>query len=142
MAGEHILIIDDDPDVREALKLILEPAGYRLTSCATGPEGRVAVREVNPDVIMLDIMLATVSEGLHVSYEFKKDEAVANIPIIMISSISETVGIDYEKEVGSDYVPAEFFLSKPLDAKRVLETVSQALADARTSGGRPVPDGD
>lgn len=128
MAGEHIIVIDDDPDVREALTLMLEPAGYRLTCCSTGPEGTTAIRADLPDLILLDIMLASPSEGFHLAYELKKDEALSRIPIIMISAIGQTMGMDYAKELGSDYVPAEKFLDKPLNAETVLEAVKEALA--------------
>ncbi len=134
MAGEHIVIIDDDPDVREALTLMLEPAGYRLTCCSTGPEGTDAIRNDPPDLILLDIMLASPSEGFHLAYELKKDEALSGIPIIMISAIGQTMGMDYAKELGSEYVPAEKFLDKPLKADVVLGAVSEALAK-RPGGG-------
>ena len=58
MPGERLVIIDDDPDVCEALTLILEPAGYAPTCCATGPEGIATIRDNPPDLILLDIMLA------------------------------------------------------------------------------------
>ena len=128
MAGEHIVIIDDDPDVREALTLILEPAGYTLTCCSTGPEGLAAIRANPPDLVLLDIMLASPSEGFHLAYELRRDEAYCNIPIIMISSIGETMGVDYAKELGSDYVPVEKFLDKPLKAQTILAAVKETLA--------------
>ncbi|MGD2109986.1 MAG: response regulator [Phycisphaerae bacterium] len=127
MAGEHIVIIDDDPDLREALKLILEPAGYRLTCCATGSDGLATVRDQHPDLVLLDIMLASPSEGFHLAYELKKDDATKDIPIIMISAIGKTMGIDYAKELGSEYVPAEQFLDKPLKAAVVLDAIKAAL---------------
>lgn len=133
MSGTHVLVIDDDPDVREALRLILEPHGYRMTLCATGPQGREAAAKETPDVILLDIMLATVSEGFHVAYELKKNERLADVPIIMISSIGETMGMDYARELGSDYMPAEVFLSKPLDAARVLKEVEKAIGKAHSA---------
>jgi len=127
MAGEHIVIIDDDPDLREALTLMLKPAGYRLTGCATGPDGLEAVQAERPDLILLDIMLASPSEGFHLAYELKKDESLKDIPIIMISAIGQTMGMDYAKELGSEYVPAEKFLNKPLKAETVLDAVKEAL---------------
>jgi CheY-like chemotaxis protein len=136
MAGKHILVVDDDADVREALRLILEPKGYRLTFCATGPLAQEAIKKEPPDLILLDIMLATVSEGLHIAYSLKKDEALSRIPIIMISSIGQAVGLDYAKEVGTDYVPAECFLNKPLEANSVIRAVEQALVNARKLGDR------
>ena len=82
MPGKHILIIDDDQDVHEALKLILQPAGYRLTSRSTGPEGMEAVRADPPDLILLDIMLSSPSEGFHLAYELKRDDELARIPML------------------------------------------------------------
>jgi DNA-binding response OmpR family regulator len=135
MAGKRIVIIDDDPDVREALTMILEPAGYELTCCATGPEGLATIQNDPPDLIMLDIMLASPSEGFHLAYELRRDEASCNVPIIMISSIGQTMGMDYAKELGTEYVPAEKFLDKPLTAEVVLNAVKETLGKAPRSGG-------
>ena len=134
MAGERIVIIDDDPDVREALTMILEPAGYKLSSFATGPEGLAHIQSDPPDLILLDIMLASPSEGFHLAYELRRDEASCHIPIIMISSIGQTMGMDYAKELGTDYVPAEKFLDKPLTAEVVLSAVKETLG--KSSGFR------
>jgi CheY-like chemotaxis protein len=128
MAGKHVLVIDDDRDVREALRLILEPRGYELTLCATGPEGRDAAAGRPPDVILLDIMLSTVSEGFHVAYDFRRDQRLGQVPIIMISSIGETMGMDFAKELGSEYLPADTFLSKPLQAATVIAAIEKVLA--------------
>ena len=131
MAQERILVIDDDPDVGEALRLMLEPAGYRLSVCATGSAGMAALRADPPDLILLDIMLASPSEGFHIAYNVRQDERFAGIPIIMISSISETMGMDFERELGTDYLPVERFLSKPLQAAAVLAAVKDTLAKVR-----------
>ncbi|MBI4717973.1 MAG: response regulator [Planctomycetes bacterium] len=128
MPGEHILVIDDDPDMREALRLILEPAGYRLSACATGPEGLSAIRKEPPDLLLLDVMLASPSEGFHLAYELKNDEVLQRIPIIMISAIGQRMGMDFARELGSDYLPVERFLDKPLKADVVLTAVRQTLA--------------
>jgi two-component system alkaline phosphatase synthesis response regulator PhoP len=130
--AKNILVIDDDPDVQEALKLILEPAGYVATVCSTGQEGLDAVKTNPPDAILLDIMLSSPSEGFHLAYELRRDEGMARIPIIMISSIGETMGMDFAKDLGSEYVPAEKFLEKPLKAATVLDAVREVLGE--TSG--------
>ena len=135
MTGKRIVIIDDDPDVREALTMILEPAGYELTCCATGPEGLATIQSDPPDLILLDIMLASPSEGFHLAYELRRDEVSCNVPIIMISSIGQTMGMDYAKELGTEYVPAEKFLDKPLTAEVVLNAVKETLGKAPRSGG-------
>ncbi len=125
--GKHIVLIDDDPDMHEAIKMILEPQGFRITCCFTGPEGLETVRQSPPDLILLDIMLSSPSEGFHLSYEMKQDDALAKIPIIMISAIGDTMGMDFAKELGSEYVQAEMFIEKPLDAAKLREAVANVL---------------
>jgi CheY-like chemotaxis protein len=127
MAGEQIVIIDDDPDICEALSMILGPAGYRLTCCATGPQGLATIAAQPPDLILLDIMLSSPSEGLQVARELRQREASRRIPIIMISAYRATLGTDYAKEFGGDYTPPERFLDKPLMAETLLRAVAETL---------------
>ncbi|MBU0637285.1 MAG: response regulator [Planctomycetes bacterium] len=126
--GKRILLIDDDPDMHDAVRLILEPAGYQVTCCLTGPAGLEALRRSKPDLLLLDIMLASPSEGFHLAYEVKQDELLKDVPIIMISSIGQTMGMDFGKELGSDYVQADLFLEKPLDAKALRAAVEKVLS--------------
>ncbi len=130
MPKPYVLVIDDDPDLREALRLMLEPAGYDVALCATGPIGMEAIQRRPPDLIILDIMLASPSEGFHLAYQLKRDEALKHIPVIMISAIGEKMGINYARELGSDYVPADRFLDKPLKAETLLAAVRDTLAGA------------
>jgi DNA-binding response OmpR family regulator len=127
--GKHILLIEDDPNMHDAVKMILEPEGYRVTCCSTGPEGLETLRRERPDLLLLDIMLATPSEGFHVAYEIKRDDLLKDTPIIMISSIGHTMGMDYAKELGSEYMPAEQFLEKPIDAATLRAAVKKVLED-------------
>ena len=126
--GKRIVLIEDDPDMHAAIRMILEPQGFCITCCSTGPEGLETVRRDPPDLILLDIMLASPTEGFHLSYAMKQDEALAKIPIIMISAIGETMGMDFAKELGSEYVQAEVFLEKPLDAAELREAVAKVLS--------------
>lgn len=132
----RILVIEDDPDMQDVVRTILEPAGFELTSCYTGPDGLESARANKPDLILLDIMLSSPSEGFHLAYDLKQDEVLKSVPIVMISSIGKTMGMDYAKELGSDYVPAERFLDKPFDARTLRDTVADVLAEAsrRTAG--------
>ncbi|MFH1418950.1 MAG: response regulator [Planctomycetota bacterium] len=124
-----ILLIDDDADIHEVVKMILEPLGHQIECALTGPSGMEAARRLHPDMILLDIMLDSPSEGFHLAYEFKKDEALKDIPIVIISSIGKTMGIDYSKDLGSDYVPASRFLDKPFDAAQLRSAVEEALGN-------------
>jgi CheY-like chemotaxis protein len=126
-----ILLIDDDADIHEAVRMILEPSGYKIECALTGPAGLEAARGHKPDLILLDIMLDSPSEGFHLAYELKKDDVLKTIPIIIISSIGKTMGMDYAKELGSDYVPVNMFLDKPFDAGTLRGAVQKALGGVR-----------
>jgi CheY-like chemotaxis protein len=129
----RILIIEDDPDMHDVLQTILEPVGFELTSCYTGPEGLESARTDKPDLILLDIMLSSPSEGFHLAYDLKQDEVLKDVPIIMISAIGKTMGMDYAKELGSAYVRADRFLDKPFDAETLRSMVAEVLAETGRS---------
>ncbi len=126
-SGKHVVLIEDDTDMHDVIRMMLEPVGYTLTCCTTGQEGVDTVRRERPDVILLDIMLSSPTEGFHLAYEMKKDEVLKDTPIIIISSIGQKMGMDFAKELGSDYVPVELFLEKPLDTQRLRESMEQVL---------------
>lgn len=67
--------------------------------------------------------------------ELRKDDATSQIPIVMISAIGQTMGMDHAKELGSEFVPAEKFLDKPLKADTVLAAVWETLAARGTAPG-------
>lgn len=122
-----ILLIDDDPDMHLIVGLILEPEGYRVTCCRTGPEGLEQMRRRRPDVVMLDIMLTHPSEGLQVACEMRHDPQLRDIPIIMISAIGEAIGKDYYSEVCPGTASGDLFLEKPFDAATVRDAVKWVL---------------
>jgi len=127
-ATKKVLLIDDDADVHQVVKMILEPKGYKVQCALTGPSGLETARRMMPDVLLLDIMLDTPSEGFHIAYTLKNDDVLKGIPIVIISSIGKKMGIDYAKELGTDYVPASVFIDKPFDAETLLKAVNQALS--------------
>lgn len=127
-ADTHILLIEDDVDMQHAIRAMLEPLGYRVEVAGTGPQGLAAMRLDPPDLVLLDIMLATPSEGFHIAYEMRGDDLLKDIPIIMTSAIGHTMGMDFARDLGSEYVPAEAFLEKPLQSRVLRETVHNVLS--------------
>lgn len=126
--GQNILLIDDDPYMHEAVKMILEPEGFHVSCCLTGSDGLDALRKQPPDLLLLDIMLASPSEGFHLAYEIRKDDRSKHIPIIVLSAVGKTMGMSFAKDVGTDYLPVERFMEKPFDAAELREAVHQVLA--------------
>ncbi len=121
--GKRVLLIDDDKDIHDAVTAILSPRGFRVTCCWTGPSGLAELRRNHPDLLLLDIMLASPTEGLDIAREIKNDPEICNTPIIMISSIGRHPEIDFDR----DNVPAELFLEKPIAGQTLLDAVERMI---------------
>ena len=121
-----ILIVDDDPDFVEATRLVLEPQGYAVISAANGDEGLAKVRQEKPDLVILDVVMASVLDGLHMSDEMHKDPMHRDIPLLMVTSIAN---IDYAALFPTDeYIHIDGFMSKPISPDSLLRTVQRLLA--------------
>jgi len=120
-----VLVVDDDPDFVRITSKILRSAGYEVTSAANGAKALQAMRKERPDLVLLDIMMSYVLDGLDVSREMAQDPELAGIPVIMVTSL--TAIKDTEMVPGDEFVPVDEWLTKPVSPKTLLERVAQAL---------------
>jgi len=120
-----ILVVDDDPDFVESTRLVLESQGYEVISAANSSEGWDRVQEEKPDLVILDVVMASVLDGLQMSQRMHDDAAHRNIPILMITSIAN---IDYAALFPTDEaIHIDTFLTKPVSADRLLGAVKRLL---------------
>ena len=120
-----ILIIDDDPDFVEATRIVLEQAGHETKSAASGDEGVDMVSAYKPDLIVLDVIMSTILDGLHVSQQLQDDPEHKGIPIIMVTSIANT---DYAALFPTDeYVHISAFMTKPISPDQLMGQVNKLL---------------
>ncbi len=87
---KRVLIVDDDPDFVEVTRAVLERAGYEVTSAADGDEGMRRVRETHPDLIILDVIMKTVLDGLDMSRRMADSADLHDTPILMVTSIANS----------------------------------------------------
>ena len=127
MAKKTVIVIDDDPDVLEATKVILEGSGFAVVTAPTGQEGVSRIREGGIDCILLDVMMAKDTEGFHIAQDLKADAKTARIPIIMLTSVSKKTGFEFSPATDKDFMPVELFLEKPVDPKRLVQAVTGAI---------------
>ena len=121
-----ILIVDDDPDFVEATRIVLQGAGYDTVSAASGDASLRVVRAEKPDLIILDVIMTSILDGLNVSQQLQEDPEHKDIPIVMVTSIANT---DYAALFPTDeYVHISAFMTKPVPPDRLLEQVSRLLA--------------
>jgi CheY-like chemotaxis protein len=120
-----ILVVDDDPDFVEAMRLTLEPNGYTVLSAANGDEGLAKVQAESPDLVILDVIMSSVLDGLQMSRRMQENPQHRRIPILMVTSIANT---DYAALFPTDeYISIDGFLSKPVAPNVLLERVSALL---------------
>ena len=126
MAGEHILIVEDEEDIAELLEYNLERHGYQPASVGTGEDGLNQAREIQPDLMLLDLMLPGLS-GLKVCKELKADPATARIPIIMLTAKGEEEDMIAGFEAGADD-----YVTKPFRPKVLLARIQAVLRRGAT----------
>jgi len=120
-----ILVVDDDPDFVEVTRMVLEANGYEVASAADGKEALARMCQEKPDLVLLDIMMAHILEGLEVSKEMQAEAELRRIPIIMVSSITDS---PHAGEFPTDeYIPMDAWISKPVQPADLLEKVKRCL---------------
>jgi len=120
-----ILVVDDDPDFVEFTRIVLEQEGHTIVSAAGGGEALDKIIEDIPDLIILDVIMDTVLDGLSVAQELGDRSEYRDIPIIMITSIANT---DYAELFPTDeYVHLDTFLTKPVAPDRLVKEVNRLL---------------
>ena len=126
-----ILIVEDDPDIRELLRFNLEKAGYTLFLAKDGEKALTLARKHSPDIILLDLMLPGV-DGLEVCRTLKKDPELQRIPIIMVTAKGEEMDRVVGLELGADdYVVKPFSLREVvLRIRKVLDRREKQMAPA------------
>jgi CheY-like chemotaxis protein len=123
-----ILIIDDDPDIVEGMKVVLESKNYQIDSAKNGQEGLEKAKLNKPDLIILDIMMETADRGFEVARDLKKDANYKNIPILMLTAIKDRIGLDFKNEAGDEeWLPVDDYVDKPLKPEELISRVERLL---------------
>jgi len=123
-----ILIIDDDPDITEAMRIILENKGYEVRNALDSAEGMNRLKEAKPDLIILDVMMRTSQEGFELSRELKHNVQYKDIPILMLTAVKQKTGLDFKSAAGDEsWLPVEEYLDKPIKPNVLLEKVDDLL---------------
>jgi CheY-like chemotaxis protein len=120
-----ILVVDDDPDFVKITRTILQAQKYDVITASTGEQGLEVMRREKPDLVILDVMMAYILDGLDVRRQMAADKDLKGIPVIMATSLT---GERVRSNIPSDeYVPESEWLHKPIDPDKLLELVKKSL---------------
>ena len=136
MSQKRILLIDDDPDLRLAIRLPLEASGYAVFEAGSVVEARTAVKEIKPDLIVLDVMMDTTTAGFQFALELHSADSrsefseFCQVPIIMLTAIHNTTSLRFAPD--KDYLPVQTFIEKPIEPDVLLSKVREMLGEQVT----------
>jgi PAS domain S-box-containing protein len=118
--GRRVLVIDDDENVHDLMRSFLQTRGFQVVSARSGDEGLRLAADIAPDVITLDVMMPS-RDGWSVLSELKSDEALASIPVVMVTMVDD-------KSIGFA-LGASDYLVKPIERDRLVDVLSRFDGD-------------
>lgn len=121
-----ILIVDDDPDMVEASRIVLERDGYSVEHASNLEDGLKKLAEAKPDLLILDVMMEEPDDGLRFARQARRTGN--RLPILMLTSVNRALGLQIGRD--DEMVPVDEFVEKPVDPA-VLSAKVKALLDAR-----------
>lgn len=119
MVAKHVLVVEDEPNIAEAIRFILTRAGWRVSLHGDGADALALIRGTVPDVLILDLMLPGRS-GLEILSEMRADAALAALPVLMLTARGQSRDRDAAERAG-----ASDFLAKPFANADLLAAVSR-----------------
>jgi len=122
---KKVLVVDDDADFVLAVRMVLEGEGYLVEEAANGAEGLSKMRANRPDLVLMDVMMASPLDGYYTTQEISDDPQLRDVPILMVSSIANT---KYASSFPTDqYLQIVDFISKPIEPDTFLAKVKKWL---------------
>lgn len=120
-----ILIVDDDPDMVQAGRYVLEKQGHSVTSASNVEAGLKALDEEVPDLLILDVMMEEADDGLVFARKVRR-RGLTSLPILMLTSVNRAMGLNIGKD--DEMVPVDEFVEKPVDPAVLIAKVDGLLA--------------
>jgi len=117
-----IAIIDDDPDIVEAVGTLLELKGHKVVSASDIDSGYELISEVKPDIVILDVMMQEPDDGFYLALKLRKNGF--SMPIFMLTSVAKATGLDFG---AGGLVPVNEFLEKPIQSNVLIGMINDYL---------------
>jgi CheY-like chemotaxis protein len=122
----HIVCVDDDPQVLKTIRLVLEHEGFQVSMASSGREGLEAIRQLKPDLVVLDLMMPEM-DGWEVYQQVKIDDALKHIPFVIFTA----KGGPIDRTIGLQIAKVDAYLTKPLSPQALVQAIRRIL-DAKT----------
>ena len=120
--GKTIVYVEDEPEMIEMVKLILNRKGFQVIGAIGGQEGLDIIREYIPDLVLLDLMMPDI-EGWDVYQQIRADRETENIPVIVVTARAQ----DIDKVLGLEIAKVNDYIAKPFTPKALVDSVEKVL---------------
>jgi two-component system response regulator VicR len=132
MAPARILCIDDEKEIIDLIRLILNRKGYDVAGAIGGEEGLAKAHSWKPDLILLDLMMPDM-DGWDVFHRIRADESLAEIPVIVVTARAQSI----DRVLGLHVARVNDYISKPFTPQDLVESVERVLALKPSGVGPP-----
>ena len=124
-----VLVVDDDPDFQEVHRVVLESRGFEVSAAYTAEEGLEKIRDEEPDLVILDVMLPDGYEGFEVARQVREELGLRDLPILILTSIHARKQVSYRFAPDDDWIPVDMFLDKPVEPEMLVNKVVEMLGE-------------
>lgn len=126
---KKILVADDDVQLVDSVKTLLESAGYQVFYTYKSEKIVETVKDVRPDLILLDVMFAGESgpDGFEVSRELHGEPLLKDIPVLILSGVRKVMNLPFKYEPDDRWLPVKAFIEKPVKPNLLLEEIKKVL---------------
>ncbi len=119
----HIVCVEDEPEMIELIQLILNRRGFEVLGASGGKEGLKMVREILPDLVLLDLMMPDM-DGWEVYQQMKAEESTRNIPVIIVTAKAQNI----DKVLGLHIAKVDDYIAKPFGPQELIDSVEKILS--------------
>jgi len=127
-AKKTVLIVDEDPDVRQFVHAVLELDGYDFIEAINGQVAYEKAKEHQPDLIVMDVQMPR-KDGLSALYDLRNDPDTKGIPVILLTGVAETTGVRFSADTVEEFMGErpDAYIDKPADPDHLRETARKLL---------------
>jgi CheY-like chemotaxis protein len=122
-----ILVIDDDKDLQDSIRVVLEPNGFSVVSAYGPEEGLQMVRSEKPDLIILDVLMPNNFEGFTVARTIREELNLRELPIILLTAVHVVKKVPYRFAPHEEYLPVDYFFDKPVQPEVLVDKIKELL---------------
>jgi CheY-like chemotaxis protein len=125
LSADRILLVDDEEDFVEMTAALLENNGYEVETAYSGQEAQEKALEVEPDLVILDVMMETEMAGFEAARWMRSQEPLNDTPIILLTAVNKKMDFTFGPDEG--WLPVDSFLDKPVSPEKLLAEVDHKL---------------